>query len=40
MSEYDLSLYNPFVEMVFIPSNIEGGYGFVSGTYNYTKISD
>jgi len=40
VSEYDLSLYNPFVEMVFIPSNIEGGYGFVSGTFNYTKISN
>ena len=38
MSEYEESNYNPFVEMVFLPNNIKGGYGVVSAKMIYEKI--
>lgn len=40
VDQYELSQSNPFVEMVFLPDNIEGGYGFVSGRLNYREVSD
>jgi len=38
MNEYEESNYNPFVEMVFLPNNIKGGYGVVSAKMVYEKI--
>lgn len=31
VEEYENSEGNPFTEMVFLPNNIKGGYGFISG---------
>ena len=38
--EYEESSFSLFAEMVFIPSNIEGGYGFVSAGLQTKKTSN
>ena len=39
VEEYENSQDNPFTEMVFLPNNIKGGYGFVSGGAIQRKVS-
>lgn len=39
VEEYENSEGNPFTEMVFLPNNIKGGYGFVSGGAIQKKVS-
>ena len=40
LDDYDQAVYNPFAEMVFLPNNIEGGYGIVSARAEYEKTTD